>query len=377
MNELLNARANRQDFRWCLLTTVSAMALTASVYGGGTAYASNDDSGSPLVWIELGDQLERLDDGQAPFAPPFFDAIANGGFKSPLEAGKPAIYSNGLEGSISFMPAASDWIFSGSVRYGRSEGHRFLHQQDPILGTHVSFGTGATKYKVAPPNYVETRANNSESHFIADFQASKDVGLGMFGSTGASTVGLGIRFAQFAGKSNLTVRARPDDHFVQTSLYGYHFPNSKFHAYFGSVQRAAGFRGVGPSISWKASTPLAGHPREGEISLDWGVNAAVLFGRQKAQVQHHESGHYKNNIFNQYYSTGYQHSGGHGNVRSVTVPNIGGFAGVSFLYSDAKVSFGYRGDFFFGAMDGGIDAAKKENVGFYGPFATISVGIGG
>jgi|HubBroStandDraft_2_1064218.scaffolds.fasta_scaffold44336_3 hypothetical protein len=42
-----------------------------------------------------------------------------------------------------------------------------------------------------------------------------------------------------------------------------------------------------------------------------------------------------------------------------------------------KVSAGYRADFFFGAMDGGLDTAKKENVGFYGPFATISVGLGG
>jgi hypothetical protein len=44
---------------------------------------------------------------------------------------------------------------------------------------------------------------------------------------------------------------------------------------------------------------------------------------------------------------------------------------------NAKVKFGYRADLFLGAMDGGIDTAKKENVGFYGPFATVSVGIGG
>jgi hypothetical protein len=59
------------------------------------------------------------------------------------------------------------------------------------------------------------------------------------------------------------------------------------------------------------------------------------------------------------------------------VPNLGGFAGISFKYPDAKVSFGYRADFFFGAMDSGIDVVHKENRGFYGPFATISVGIGG
>ncbi len=325
----------------------------------------------------MGGQLERLDDGQAPFAPPFFDAIAKGGFKSPLEVGKQAIYSNGLEGSISFMPEASNWIFSGSIRYGRSEGHRFLHQQDPAFGTHVSIGTGATKYKVAPPNYAETRATNSESHLIADFQAGKDVGLGMFGSASTSTIGFGVRFAQFTTNSNLIVRARPDDHFALTEISGFQIPNSKFHVYFGSAQRAASFRGVGPSLSWKASAPLAGHPQDGEISLDWGVNAAVLFGRQKAHVQHHESGHYKTHLFDKYYSTNYQHPGGHDAARSVTVPDVGGFAGVTFLYSDAKISFGYRADMFFGAMDGGIDTRKSENVGFYGPFATISVGLGG
>ena len=62
-------------------------------------------------------------------------------------------------------------------------------------------------------------------------------------------------------------------------------------------------------------------------------------------------------------------------TRAVTVPNIGGFAELSFRYSDAKISLGYRADFFFGAMDGGIDARKNENVGFNGPFATISIGF--
>ena len=63
--------------------------------------------------------------------------------------------------------------------------------------------------------------------------------------------------------------------------------------------------------------------------------------------------------------------------RSVVVPNLGGFAGLSMNYPNAKVSFGYRADFFFGAMDTGIDARHSSNVGFHGPFATISIGLGG
>ena len=40
--------------------------------------------------------------------------------------------------------------------------------------------------------------------------------------------------------------------------------------------------------------------------------------------------------------------------RTVVVPNLGGFAGVSWRLPTAKLSFGYRADFFFGAIDGGL-----------------------
>ena len=61
----------------------------------------------------------------------------------------------------------------------------------------------------------------------------------------------------------------------------------------------------------------------------------------------------------------------------MTVPNLGGFAGFSYRFGgDAKISIGYKADFFFGAIDGGIDTRKNENRGFYGPFACICIGIG-
>ena len=58
------------------------------------------------------------------------------------------------------------------------------------------------------------------------------------------------------------------------------------------------------------------------------------------------------------------------------MPNLGGFAGLSYRMQDFKVSFGYRADFFFNAIDGGIDTRKEENRGFFGPYASISVGLG-
>ena len=56
--------------------------------------------------------------------------------------------------------------------------------------------------------------------------------------------------------------------------------------------------------------------------------------------------------------------------------NFGGFAGLSWKSDHAKVSIGYRYDTFLNAMDTGIDAAKKSNLTFNGPYASISVGLG-
>jgi len=57
------------------------------------------------------------------------------------------------------------------------------------------------------------------------------------------------------------------------------------------------------------------------------------------------------------------------------VPNIGGFAAISLKFPNAKVSLGYRGDFFFGAKDSGFETRSTTDVGFHGPYATISIGL--
>ena len=111
------------------------------------------------------------------------------------------------------------------------------------------------------------------------------------------------------------------------------------------------------------------------------MNAAVLFGRQRASVHHQTVGYY----YHQYsgfaplkHTSNYANAPpDHNRSRTVTIPNVGGMAGLSLKLPNAKVSLGYRADFFFGAMDGGIDTARKENIGFSGPFATISIGLGG
>ena len=106
----------------------------------------------------------------------------------------------------------------------------------------------------------------------------------------------------------------------------------------------------------------------------------MLFGRQRVQAHHQTT-----NILHVPYTPThgsdfvhipvYQHSGALNRSRGVVVPNLGGFAGISWRYPNAKVSVGYHADMFFDAMDGGIETARKENVDFYGPFAAISIGL--
>ncbi len=119
------------------------------------------------------------------------------------------------------------------------------------------------------------------------------------------------------------------------------------------------------------------------VSVDWGANGAVLFGRQRTRLQHQTSGFYFKGVgAGQSQTAGLVSSYIHGPYdrdrnRSVTIPNIGGFASISFKYPSAKLSLGYRADFFFNAVDTGIDSAKSSTIGFYGPFATVSIGLGG
>jgi hypothetical protein len=81
-------------------------------------------------------------------------------------------------------------------------------------------------------------------------------------------------------------------------------------------------------------------------------------------------------VYPQYYTKALPPDG-QNRSRSVVVPNVGGFLGFSLKFPNAKASLGYRADFFFHALDTGIDARQTGTVGFQGPFATISIGLGG
>jgi len=387
MSELINTTANSKNLRWHLLMTASAIAILSVSHNA--ANAADDDKDRPIVWVELGGNLQRVDTHEDAFVPPFILATPRPGPEtvSPLSVDHLPRYSVAGEGKITFEPNGSDWTFSAAIAYGRSKNRPGLSQQSfPTQPLFVPISSQAQSFFLRAGQFSDVEAQHRESHTVVDFQVGRDIGIGLLGSGSSSTFNFGVRFAQFESKSSITFASNPDGHgkFKYNSSHvpivflgsGYHFNSAK-------EVSMRNFHGIGPALSWNNSTPVLGKPGEGQITMDWGLDAAVLFGRQRAKVGHQATAQY-GSIGAGGPSPGglrydiYQHSTDVApRSRSVVIPNVGGFVGFSARYSNAKLSFGYKADFFFGAMDGGVDTRKSENVGFFGPFATISIGLGG
>jgi len=395
MSELIQKNDNRATIRWKLLTGVSALALTTYVAAADAANA--DDAARPAIWIELGGQMEQLQGTSSTFTAPFMTAIS----PTPevyeddifTRNQRPPRYAFGGDGKITFQPEDSNWQFSVGIRYGRSHSKQHTHHQSKGLirpvGTYYFTASGARKF---PSNYMTTLSTQafadvkgpvSEHHAILDFSAGKDVGIGLFGHDATSTVSAGVRLLEFSQSSNVTIYARPQIGVVNKLKYPVYYPHATFVGYTlaGSTQRS--FKGIGPSLSWNASAAIAGDPQDSELMIDWGINAALLFGRQKSKTDHAtrstQLAAYPTN-FGKYSLTqvsGYNR-GPHPHTRSrrVAAPNIGGFAGLSLKWPNAKLSLGYRYDTFLNAMDIGIDARKTSDLTFQGPYASISIGLG-
>jgi hypothetical protein len=380
MSELVNTKRGNECFRRNLLANVSAIALLG--YAVGMQPASADDGDRPVVWVELGGQFERLDNAQSVFAPPFF-AVASPDLIAPMvDAQRPPTFSIGEEGKLTFQPEGSNWLISASVRYGRSNGSKHLHHETEHTTRQTAFGRSVTEVGRPLFRFGDGQTEFSESHMVVDFQAGKDVGLGLLGTHATSVISAGVRFAQFTSSADVNLHARPlyrSGPFIKNqyfSLHGAYFQNNT-----AVLQAKRSTEAIGPMVSWDASVPVAGSGTHRSLSFDWGVNAAILFGRQRARIHQQTTGASLYDYPGGYYpsrQSGYTNKpADQHRARNVTIPNLGGFAGVSFRYLNAKVKFGYRGDFFFNAMDNGIDARKSSTVGFYGPFATISFGFGG
>ncbi len=220
MSELISPR--NADLRRSLLSTVSLLAIAASVCVSQEAAASDSQDDRPLVWIELGGQMEKQTGQGDAFIPDFVAAnesspgFSGVDFHSQIGNG----LSNGFEGSLSFQPSESEWQFSASVRYGRANvqkdlahatpGHR-LHYKTLYLTPGYKIRCCVTGYytPIGPRAYSGMQSSSNQAHMVLDFLAGRDVGLGMFGNHGSSVISAGVRFAQFNSHARVTIHGRP------------------------------------------------------------------------------------------------------------------------------------------------------------------------
>lgn len=371
MSELILKQDQPESIRRQLLITASALALVGTLYGQEATAAESDDH--PTVWIELGGQLERVSGSEDKFSPPFSTRMPRPDFEttSPLSFINPPRFGVGGEGKLTFEPSGTDWSFTAAVRYGRSNSKKHFHNQT----TAISPSQGL---------FEDVKTNYKESHLILDFTVGKDVGLGLFGNASAN---LGVRYAQFSMASTVNLSSKPATFkeitkkvYLPTKYRNYtktkYINHTGFHAYRASAQAVRSFHGIGPSLSFSGAVPIFRHDDD-SATFDWGMNGALLFGRQRVIDQHYTYNLYHRALPPFGWVSAYNHTHSRDDRRSVIVPNIGGFAGFSMHYPNAKVSFGYRVDAFFGAMDGGLDAHKSYDRIFHGPFASISIGLGG
>jgi len=350
--------------------------LWGSEYSGSdliTDLFADTDHGKPPLWIELGGNFVQLADSNQPLNPPFLSTLP-ASFGSQLKPQRAPATGFDWESKVSFTPEDSDWIVSAAVRFGRASHSRQDHHQTAVTQNITS---PFPEHLQLQSRYVETHASDSENHEILDFTIGKQVGLGALGFDETSTLSGGLRFAKFTSQSSFSIFTDPDSAFHPTG------PKYIHHKFAGSLNAKRSFQGIGPTLALDGSTPILGNEQDGEINIDWGLNGAVLFGRKKVNGTHKTSGTYICNTgffrappcTTRY--THYQRTQPMSRAHMVVVPNFGAFAGLSVRYTNAKISFGYRADEFFGAMDGGIDTPRSFNRGFFGPFAKLSIGIGG
>src|SRR6185437_4936675 len=302
MSELIQQNNNRASANWQLLASASALALVANM----ASQAKAEDADRPTVWIEAGAQLERLTNGQDSFAPPFVAELLQNPFTSPRDVQRPSRYSFGQEGRLSFAPEGSDWNFSAAIRYGRSNRHIQTHEETPrvesaeaIVSIPALGKYGTTAVSLPGNRFATTAFQMHESHMIVDFAAGKDVGLGVFGGHGTSSFAAGVRFAQFTSRSKVQLDADPDFHVEYkyiTTFAGQpafiKLPKAQWNLYGGKLEASRSFAGVGPSVSWDADAMLIGDPERSSVTFDWGLNGALLFGRQKRQGHHSTTAHH-------------------------------------------------------------------------------------
>ncbi len=372
--------------------------------GGSFDLFTTGEGKRPQFWLTVGGNYNGwLNAKTDPYDPLSLTNFPNGGnptppwadgLPTPAQLQKTPDAGFDWEAALSFQPEDSDWVLKAGIRYGRSSHHKSVHMS-MVAGTRTQWPVfpGYTFPCTFFDNFYPTFSDQcrhgafdefddsqdaaSERHTIMDFEIGRDVGVGTFSHRGTSVLSAGLRVAQFNSRTHFTLGADP--HYDLDAKY------HEVYNFYSNEQRS--FHGMGPELNWEASNPVFGDIDSGEIAVDWGVNAALLFGQDNVVLHHTVKHCYVHGGGDLSHCDG-GGIGGNGDPRivepaddvsrstNVTVPNLGAHIGLSVQYQNAKISFGYRTDRFFNAMDGGEYSRDRVNRGFSGAYANLSLGFG-
>jgi hypothetical protein len=266
---------------------------------------------------------------------------------------------NSVHSTQSFVPNFG--IPDASIRparHGYDVGGRLTYQTDgsPMsYGLAVHFGRTGQRtrsfnysyYSKYTQNFSQTIGHSHNvSHAVVDFEVGKDVGVGLLGAGGVTTIGGGLRYGHFSANTR-----------------GSFSTSSKYTNRAGTFRFSRTTDAVGPRIFVRSTSTLPGQLGRNGISVGVGADGAVLFGRQRANDgADFTTGSYSN----QFPTIRRSHTR--------TVPTLGAFAQVNWhaTGSPLTLSVGYKVDDYIHAIDGGFGTAHSINFVEHGPFASMT-----
>jgi hypothetical protein len=291
-----------------LFYTASAGVLLGALAAGGVAFAA--PAPAPSTQLDFIGQWSTVSGAGVAWA----------------DGGRPLRSNQSFDGEfdLAVTPAASEWVYSGSIRYGRSNPARSSFAFPSTTGTSSYTGKG----------------REDEEHYMLDFQVGHEVGLGQLPTGATSVLSGGVKFADFKSKTaaNFTTGSKYTNHrSIQRSTFAF-----------------------GPVLSWRGSVPI----NNGPFSVRAGASIAALFGEARVKEMENGTGF-----------LGLPFSDAFSRNTSVVVANPGGYLALRWQApaSPYSLSVGYRADDYIGILDTGGDTRHRGDRLLAGPFFDFGV----
>lgn len=286
--------------------------------------------------------------------------------------------------SLSWAPNPS-WRISGAYRYGKSSATPQVSSQEFVAGgvyPGIKYATDPTDvvYVESDPNHWVGDAQIQEEFELVEFKVGRDMGIGIAHGV-ASTLSVGVRYAELRSVTRTNMDGVPDRYspalFDLLDIYP-DIPERHYTRYIHASTAQRDFKGYGPTLSWESGLRLLGDPVQGQVSLDWMLGIAVLFGEQTShQEEKRLARYYQGSVpVTNPTSVPYDDTVSTSRSKDVIVPQLSLDLGMSYAIQRVQVSLRYSWERYYDAIDGGLDTRKTYDRTVQGPVAQISIGFG-